>query len=192
MTNLDSVLRSRDITLPTKVDIVRALIFPVMYRYEKSEVAQSCLTLCDPLVCSLPGSPLHGIFQARILEWVAISFSRGSSRPRDQAQVSHIVDRWFTIWATSWTIKKAEHWIIYSFKLWFWRRFLRILEKTARKTSQSILRKSILNIQWKDWCWRWSSNTLATWCEEPTYWKRPWWWERLKTEGDEGSRGWDG
>ena len=54
--NLDSVLRSRDITLPTKVDIVRALIFPVMYRYEKSEVAQSCLTLCDPLVCSLEGS----------------------------------------------------------------------------------------------------------------------------------------
>ena len=88
MTNLDSVLRSRDITLPTKVDIVRALIFPVMYRYEKSEVAQSCLTLCDPLVCSLPGSPLHGIFQARILEWVAISYSRESSRLRDWTHVS--------------------------------------------------------------------------------------------------------
>ena len=47
-------------------------------------VAQSCLTLCDPMGCSPPGSSVHGILQARILEWVAISFSRGSSRPRDQ------------------------------------------------------------------------------------------------------------
>ena len=44
----------------------------------KSEVAQSCLTLCDPMDCSLPGSSVYGIFQARVLEWVAISFSRGS------------------------------------------------------------------------------------------------------------------
>ena len=49
----------------------------------ESEVAQSCSTLWDPMDCSLPGSSLHGILQARILEWVAISFSRGSSRPRD-------------------------------------------------------------------------------------------------------------
>ena len=49
----------------------------------ESEVAQSCLTLCDPMDCSLPGSFLHGILQARVLEWVAISFSRGSSQPRD-------------------------------------------------------------------------------------------------------------
>ena len=65
-----------------------------------SEVAQSCLTLCDPMDCSLPGSSVHGIFQARILEWVAISFSRGSSWPRDRTQVSRIVGRRFTIWAT--------------------------------------------------------------------------------------------
>ena len=49
----------------------------------ESEVAQSCLTLCDPMDCSLPGCSVHGIFQARILEWDAISFSRRSSRPRD-------------------------------------------------------------------------------------------------------------
>ena len=49
----------------------------------ESEVAQSCPTLCDPMECSLPGSSVHGILQARVLEWVAISFSRGSSRPRD-------------------------------------------------------------------------------------------------------------
>ena len=63
----------------------------------ESEVAQSCLTLSDPMDCSPPGSSVHGIFQARVQEWVAISFSRESSRPRDQNQVSHIVDRCFTI-----------------------------------------------------------------------------------------------
>ena len=52
-------------------------------------------------------------------------------------------------------------------------------------------RKSTLNIHWKDWYWSWSSNTLATWCEELTHWKRSWCWERLKAgEGDD--RGWDG
>ena len=61
----------------------------------------SCLALCDPMDCSLAGSSIHGIFQAIVLEWVAISFSRGSSWPRDGTQVSHIVDRCFTVWATS-------------------------------------------------------------------------------------------
>ena len=50
-----------------------------IYILKKNEVAQSCPTLCDPMDCSLPGSSIHGILQARILEWVAISFSRGSS-----------------------------------------------------------------------------------------------------------------
>ena len=53
-------------------------------------VTQLCLTLCDPMDCSLPGSSVHGISQARIREWIAISFSRGSSWLRDQIQVSHI------------------------------------------------------------------------------------------------------
>ena len=65
-----------------------------------SEVAQSCPTLCDPVDCSPPGSSVHGILQARILEWVAISFSRGSSRPRDQTRVSRIAGRCFNLWAT--------------------------------------------------------------------------------------------
>ena len=52
--------------------------------------------------------------------------------------------------------------------------------------------KSTLNIQWKNWCWSWSSNALATWCEEPTRWKRPWCWERAKAKGEEGDRGWNG
>ena len=50
--------------------------------------------------CILPGSSVHGIFQAIVLEWIAISFSRGSSQTRDWTQVSHIVDRHFTVWAT--------------------------------------------------------------------------------------------
>ena len=55
--------------------------------------AQSCLTLCDPTDCSLLGSSVHGIFQARILECVAISYSRGSSQPRDPTLVSCIARR---------------------------------------------------------------------------------------------------
>ena len=53
-------------------------------------------------------------------------------------------------------------------------------------------RKPVLNIHWKDWCWIWNSNTLATWCEELTHWKRPWGWERLKVGGEGDDRGWDG
>ena len=52
-------------------------------------------------------------------------------------------------------------------------------------------RKSVLNIHWKDWCWSWNSNTLATWCEELTHWKRPRCWERLKAGGEGDDRGWD-
>ena len=60
-------------------------------------VAQSCPTLCNPTDCSPPGSSVHGILQARILDWVPIPFSRGSCQPRDQAQVSRTAGRFFTI-----------------------------------------------------------------------------------------------
>ena len=63
----------------------------------ESEVAQSCLTLCDPVECSPSGSSVHGILQARILEWVAISYSRGSSHPRDRTQVSRIAGKHFNL-----------------------------------------------------------------------------------------------
>ena len=126
MTNLDSILKSRDITLPTKFCLVKAMVFPVvMYGCE------------------------------------------------------------------SWTIEKAECWRIDAFKLWCWRRLLRV-PWTARRSNQSILRKSVLNIHWKYWYWSWNSNTLATWCEELTYWKRPWCWGRLKEGGKWNVRGWDG
>ena len=64
--------------------------------------------------------------------------------------------------------------------------------KQIFKKKQSVRKRSTLNIHWKDWCWSRSSNTLATWCEEPTHWKRPWCWERIKAGGEGGDRGWDG
>ena len=66
----------------------------------ESEVAQSCPTLCDHMDCSLPGSSVHGIFLTIVLEWIAISFSRGSSRRRDRTQVSCIAVRGFNLWST--------------------------------------------------------------------------------------------
>ena len=78
------------------------------------KVAQSCPTLWDPTDCSLPGSSVHEIFQVRVLDLVAISFSRGSSWPRDRTRVSSIADRGFTIWAT----REAQLYVyIYSFPL---------------------------------------------------------------------------
>ena len=103
-----SILKSRDISLPTKAHVVKAMAFPVVM-YE-----------CE-----------------------------------------------------SWTTKKVEHGRIYAFELSCWRRLLRVPWTT---------RKSTLNTHCKDWCWSWSSNILVTWCEQPTLWKRPWCWERLKAE----------
>ena len=122
MTNLDSTLKSRDITLPTKVHLVKAMVFPVvMYGCE------------------------------------------------------------------SWTMKKAEHQRIDAFEVWCWRRLLRV-PWTARRSNQSI------GVHWKDWCWSWNSNTLATSCEELTNWKRPWclegWGQEEKGTTEDEMAGW--
>ena len=134
----------------------------------------SCLTVCDTTDYSLPGSSIHGIFQGRVLEWVAISFSRGSSRPRDWIQVSHTAGRHFTIWA----IREAT-----------------ISCKDGLNIGQKWYgpnRRPVLSVYWKDCCWSWNSNTLASWCKEQTHWKIPWCWERLKVGGERDDRGWDG
>ena len=126
MTNLDSILKSRDITLPTKVRLVKAMIFPVvMYGCE------------------------------------------------------------------SWTMKKAERRKSDAFELWCWRRLLKSLGQQGDPTSPS-WRRSVLGVHWKDWCWSWDSNTLATWFKELTHWKRPWCWEGLGAGGEGDDRGWDG
>ena len=120
MTNLDSILKSRDITLPSKEHLVKAVVFPVvMYGCE------------------------------------------------------------------SWTVKKAEHQRINALELRCWRRLLRV-PWTAWRSNQSILKEISLSIHWKDWYWGGRVNTLATWCEEQTYWKRSWYWERSKA-GEEGA-----
>ena len=78
----------------------RQTLYCLSHRESESEIAQLCPTLCYPMDYSLPDSSVHGIFQARVLEWVAISFSRGSSWPRDRTWVSRIAGRRFTISAT--------------------------------------------------------------------------------------------
>ena len=78
--------------IPYQLTTREAQIMTVQF----SLVAQSCPTLCNPVDCSLPGSSVHGIIQARILEWVAISFSRGSSRPGGRTQVSCFAGGFFT------------------------------------------------------------------------------------------------
>ena len=92
-----------------------------------------------------------------------------------------------------WELDYKENWAPkhFAFELWYWRRLLRV-PWTARRSNQSILRKLVLNIHWKDWCWSWNSNTLTTWCKELTHLKRPWCWERLKVGGEGDDRGWDG
>ena len=102
MTNKDSILKSIDISLPTKVHLLKAMVF-LMVIY----------------------------------------------------------------WCKSWTIKKAECQRIDAFELWCWRRLLRV-PWPARRSNQSVLGKSVLNIHWKDWCWNWNSNNLANWYEELT------------------------
>ena len=74
--------------------------FLKMFIWFKVWAAQSCPPLCDPRDYSPPGSSVHGVLQARLLEWIAISFSSGSSRPSDGSQVSCIAGGFFTVWAT--------------------------------------------------------------------------------------------
>ena len=92
-----------------------------------------------------------------------------------------------------WELDYNESWApkIDAFELWCWRRLLRV-PWTARRSNQSILKKSLLGVQWKVWRWSWNSSTLATWCEELTLLKRPWCWERLRAGGDGVNRRWDG
>ena len=87
---------------PTSLSRQPHWLFPWLV---KVKVTQSCLTLCDPMDYTV-----HGILQARILDWVATSFSGGSSQPMDRTQVSHIADRFFTVWATRETREYWSRW----------------------------------------------------------------------------------
>ena len=83
----------------------------------------------------------------------------------------------------SWTIKKAEHQRTDTFKLWSWQRLLRV-PWTARRSNQSILKEINSEYSLEGLMLSWSSNTLATWCKDPTHWKRPWCLERLRAWGE--------
>ena len=103
----DSWVRCRPWNISTSFQVIQRQVVwgvhaknPTLGKVKWSEVAQSDPTLCNPVDCSPPGFSIHGIPQARILEWVAISFSRGSSSPRDQTQVSRIAGLCFNLWAT--------------------------------------------------------------------------------------------
>ena len=91
----------------------------------------------------------------------------------------------------SWIIKKAEHRRIDPFELWCWRRVLRV-PWIARISNQCIRKEIVPGCSMeKVWCWSWNSNTLATWCEELTHWKRPWCLKRLRAGGEGDDKGWD-
>ena len=125
ITNIDSILKSRDISLPTKVRLIKARVFPVV---------------------------IYG--------------------------------------CESWTVKKLSDKELMLLNCGVGEDFWESLGLQRDPTTPS-QRRSVLGVHWKDWCSSWNSNTLATWCEDLTYLKRPWCWERLKAEeGDD--RGWDG
>ena len=90
----------------------------------------------------------------------------------------------------NWTAKEDGSQRTGVFELWCWRILLRV-PWIAKRSNQSVLKK-INSEYWKDWCWNWSSKTLATWCEELTRWKRLWCWDRLKAGGEGDNRGCDG
>ena len=85
-------------------------------------------------------------------------------------------------------MRKAECQRIEAFKLWCWRRLLRV-PCPARRSNQSTLKEINSEYSLEGGCW--SSNILATWCKEPTHWKRPQCWERLRAGGEGDNRGWD-
>ena len=93
------------------------------------------------------------------------------------------------IWMWEWDYKES-----WAPKNWcFWTVVLKTLESPLDcKEIQPVHPKAVLGAHWKDWCWSWNSNTLATWCEEVTHWKRPWCWEGLGAGGEGDDRGWGG
>ena len=97
--HLVAILRCLALCFPT-LTFIMWLWIHWKWKKVKMKITQLCLTLCDPPDGSLPGSSVHGILQARILAWVAVPFSRGSSQLRDWTQVSRIAGGFFTIWAT--------------------------------------------------------------------------------------------
>ena len=101
---------------------------------------------------------------------------------------------WDFYYKENWVLNNWCFWTMVfkkTLELWCSRRLLRV-PWTAKRSTQSILKEINSNVHWKNWWWSWNSNTLATWCEELTHWKRPGCWERLKAGREGDDRGWDG
>ena len=128
---------------------------------------KSCLSITPTIIC-------NNILKAYFLIYIEAQYPVSLKLIKDQKQTLSI--RYY-IWRT-----QHIYWLIV-------RRLLRI-SWTANLSNQSILKKINSDFHWKDWCW--SSNTLATWCEEQTHWKRAWFWEWWTARGEGDDRGWDG
>ena len=122
MTNLESTLKSRDITLPTKVHLVKAMVFPVVMHGCESWTRRNLSTKKLMLLNCDIGED----------SWESLGLQGDPNSPSS--------------------------------------------------------RRSVLGVHWKDWCWSWNSNTLATWCRELTHCKRPWCWEGLGAGGEGGQQ----
>ena len=140
---------------------------------------------CDVMDCSLPGSSVYGISQVRILEWVAIFFFRGSSQPRDWTYLS-LAGGFFITEPTGKPLSLLQ----YDWNVWWMRSCVCAIFMLLKNASViSFPDLYLISVNCCDnWCWSWNSNTLATWCEELTHWKRPWCRERLKAGGEDDDR----
>ena len=126
----------------------------IVVKSVKALVSQLCPTVCDLMDCSLPGFSVHGIFQARILEWVAIPFSRGSSQPRDWTWVSCTVGRFFTVWATIYVIKYVFE-SAKKIKLRKDHLFVIILGYFKKKYQNCLINKKEYFWDYFPWVWDW-------------------------------------
>ena len=106
-----------------------ASVCALMCLYMCVLAAQSCLTLCNPTDCNLPGSCVRGILQARILGWVAIFFSRRSPWPKGWTQVSCVAGRFFTLWATSVSVYVCIYVWYFFFLFYLWIVLLKLIQK---------------------------------------------------------------
>ena len=155
MTNLDSILKSRDIILLTKVHLVKAMVFPVVMRELDYKEIWALKNWCFWTV----------VFEKTLESHLDCKEIKPVHPKGDQS--------WVFIGRTNVEAEAAIIWPPDGKNSLIGKDSWESLGLQGDPTSPSQW-KSVLNIQWKDWCWSWNSNTLAIWCKELTHWKRPW------------------
>ena len=167
MTNLDSILKSRDITLPTKVRLVKAMVFPVvMYICESWTIKKADYRKIDAF---------------KLWCWISLLRVPWTTRRSNQLILKEINPEYSLEGLI--LMLKLQYFGHLMWRADSWKKTLMLgkIEGRRRRGCQRMR-----------WCWGWSPNNLATWCEELTHLKRPWCWERLKAGGKGDDRGWDG